>query len=230
MDFLSAARTLRAYAPPHIAARAQTQPGRVTAESSDDGMDIRIIGSIDWWAGNDVLPLAEKLHDERPSAVSLYIDSPGGDLFDALALRAALEASGAEITAQAGAVVASAAVPVFLAGKTRTAMAYSRFMVHQPRAGFMAFGTAQDITTALAKFVPTLEAALGLFRDTIATHVDRGTVDGWLAQNEDVWMDATEASERGILTEAPAEEDESPTAAMTHLVQALSESLRRNPK
>ena len=205
--------------------------GAITCEaSSDDRLDIRVIGSISWWAGNDVVPIAERLMDERPKAVSLYIDSPGGDLFDALHLRAALDACGAEITVQAGAVVASAAVPLYLTGTVRSVQSYTRFMVHQPRVTFVASGTAQDITEALAAFAPTLEAALGLYSDTLTSHVDAQTVAGWLAENRDVWLTAEEAREHGIVTEAPpSDDDEEPaTARMRDLVQGLA-SLYRKP-
>lgn len=223
MDFLAALRALRAA---HAQARStpeNTPAGRITCEANGEAMDVRVIGNISWLSGIDVLPAAEALIEARPAAVNLYIDSPGGDLFDAMALRAALDASGAAVTAQAGAIVASAAVPVYLAGAVRSAQPYTRFMVHQPRVTFFAHGTAADLVNALAEFTPTLEAALGLYRDAIASHVTADVVDGWLAENRDVWLDAPEARERGIVTEdLPEEESEEPTAQFRNLVQGLA--------
>ena len=229
MDWISALQALREHLASARTVPEGATPGRITAESADGRMDIRVIGPISWWAGNDMLPVAERLLEERPSAVTLYVDSPGGDLFDACALRAALDASGATVTAQAGAVVASAAVPVYLAAATRTAQSYTRFMIHQPRAGFMAFGTIADIVGALEKFTPTLEAAIGLYRDTIATHVGAEQADAWLAANTDQWMTAAEAAEAGLVTEAPADgADDDPVAQYRNLVQGLA-SLYRTP-
>jgi len=222
MDFLAELRRIRAHLASARATPENTPPGRITAEAAPDGaMQVRVIGTISWWAGNDVIPTAERLMDERPAKVRLYVDSPGGDLFDAMALRSALDSCGAAITATGGALVGSAAVPVFLAGAVRTAQPYSRFMIHQPRAGFMAFGTAAEISAALAKFVPTLEAAIGLYRDSLVTRVGAERADEWMSAQTDTWLTAAEAAEAGILTEAPV--DDAPVAYLRTLAQGLAD-------
>ena len=185
--------------------------GNITAQVGDDGaMDVRIVGPIDWWFGVDVLAFADELLDASPTAVNLYVDSPGGDLFDAMALRAAFDSlDGVIIRAQAGAIVGSAAVPVFLAAAERSAQGYTRFMVHNPRVVFVAAGTMADIDSAVLDFRGTMDAATGLYWDAIASHVDQSIVDDWRASNSDVWLTSTEAHERGILTGA-AESDPTP--------------------
>lgn len=226
MDWIAALRRLRAAAVQARTGPEDAPPGRITAQADGEAMDVRVIGLISWWAGLDVVPVAERIMEERPARVRLYVDSPGGDLFDAMALRAALDASGATVTATAGAMVASAALPVYLTGTVRSAQSYTRTMIHQPRVTFIAHGTATDVTESLEAFLPTFDAALGLYRDAIATHVEAATVDGWLARNADVWLDAAEAAEAGILTAAPGAGDEpdgpEATAHLRHLVRGLA--------
>lgn len=214
MNWLDVLRTLRA-ARCRAFSEHDRVGGSITAQASGDGaMDVRIVGPIDWWFGVDVLGFAEQLLEAQPSAVNLYIDSPGGDLFDAMALRAALDSIDVPIRATAGAAVASAAVPVFLAAEERTAQGYTRFMVHNPRAAFIVAGTMADIDSAVTDFRGTMDAATGLYWDAIASHVDQSTVDGWRASNSDVWLVATEAQEQGILT-AEALEDNPPEPTAT---------------
>ncbi len=227
MDWISIIRALRAQRI-SVLAPTPTATGDITCQADGDAMEIRVIGEIHWLAGVDVLPVAKQLMRDKPKTVSLYVDSPGGDLFDAMALRAALDASGATVTAQAGGIVASAGVPVYLAGAERSAQSYTRVMVHQPRVMFLASGTLPDIEAALAEFRPTLEAALGLYRDAIASHVDASTVDGWLASNSDVWMTAAEAREAGIITAAADDDPPEMSARMQALYRDRFMALARH--
>lgn len=226
MDWIATLRRIRAShdaAPYRLVAR-DASAARITCESDAEGaMDIQVIGGIGWGAGSDVLPLTERLMAERPARVNLYIDSLGGDLFDAMALAAALATSGAAVTARAGALVASAAVPVFLAGSVRTALPYSRFMIHGPRGRFSSFGTAAQIASDLEAFVGALTAATGLYRDSMVRAVGAETADAWIAAEEDVWLDGAEAEDAGLLTEAPEGADVE--ASLGYLIQGLRASL-----
>lgn len=208
MDWLAVLRTLRA-ARTEVFAGMDRIGGSITAQTTDAGYSIRVIGPVDWLFGVDVVAVAEELIEQRPKVVDLYIDSPGGDLFDAMALRAALDsltASGSIITAQGGGIVASAAIPVILTGATRTAQPYSRFMVHNPRAVFISAGTERALRESFENFAGTLTAATGLYWDAISSHVEDSTVAGWRAANQDVWLTSAEARDVGILSGEPSGE------------------------
>ena len=201
MDWLEVLRKVRVARADAMSGAPPIQ-GTVTAETTDDVYSIRIIGYIDWLWGVDVLPIAEYLLEQRPSAVSLYLDSGGGDLFDAMALRAALDSvieSGTRVTAQAGSIVASAAVPVYLTGTTRSAQTYSRFMVHNPRALMLLGGTLADMESTMDDIRGMMSAATGLYWESIATHVG-AIANEWRDANQDVWLTAAEATERGVMT------------------------------
>lgn len=202
MNWLEVLRQLRAA---RVAAFADSDRvgGSITAQVEDSGYAIRVIGPIDWWFGVDVIAVAEELMEQQPKVVNLYIDSPGGDLFDAMALRAALDTlaeSGTVITARAGGIVGSAAVQVFLTGATRTAQSYTRFMVHSPRAVFSAGGTLDALRASFENFAGTVTAATGLYWDAISSHVEASIVAGWRASNQDVWLTADESRTVGLLS------------------------------
>ena len=242
MDWLEVLRQLRA-AQVEAFSDHDRVGGSVVAQATEDGYSIRIVGPIDWWFGVDALETADELMRIRPSAVNLYIDSPGGNLFDALALRSALDTligDGTTVVAQAGALVGSAAVPVFLSGQTRTAQAYSRFMVHNPRAVFIAAGTLAALTESFENFSGTLTQATGMYWDTIRTHVDDERVDAWMASNRDTWLTRAEALEVGLLAESseddPPNPEPEPTASVdpeiarnvrAHLMATLANYRRR---
>ena len=209
MDWLDVLRQMQAARVEAFADSDRVGGSSITAQAEDSGYAIRVIGPIDWWFGVDVVAVAEELMEQQPKVVTLYLDSPGGDLFDAMALRAALDTlaeSGTVITARAGGIVGSAAVPVFLTGATRTAQSYTRFMVHNPRAVFIAGGTLDALRASFENFAGTLTAATGLYWDAISSHVEASTVAEWRASNQDVWLTAEESRTVGLLSEESEEE------------------------
>ena len=110
MDWLTIVRARRAQNPRGYS---EGMGGEGLAETTQSGAvrNLRIIGPIDWLFGVDAIALsADLLAEPRPEQVNVYLDSPGGDLFDALTLRAALDTlttAGVRINTQAGAVVGS---------------------------------------------------------------------------------------------------------------------------
>ena len=179
--------------------------GRLRGQVTDTGYSLRIIGVIDSWFGIDVLAVAEDLFELKPQQVNLYIDSPGGDLFDALALRAALDtlvSGGAEIIARAGAVVGSAAIPIFLSGTSRTGHDYSRFMVHNPEAAVFFHGNHISMPRDFENFLGTLKAGTDLYWDSISSSVNSDVVSDWRDSESETWLTSASAVEFGILTSA----------------------------
>lgn len=202
-----------------IALRQQTRPAIHAATASDgsityEGNTLSVVGPVDWWAGVDVLPIAQGLIENPPDVLDLYIDSPGGSLFDGLALRASLDHAakhGTTIRSSAGATVGSVAVPIFLAGVQRTAQMYTQFMIHAPRGAAVIAGTLTEIDRSMADYRAALAAATTMYRDTIAVVIgSKERADEWIA-NGDTWFNASEAKMSGLVmavesTTPPAEE------------------------
>lgn len=174
----------------------------LTAAAGSEGYRLSIIGPISLWDYPDLTMIAQDLMTSRPSAIDLYVDSPGGDLFSALALRGVLDQlaeSGTTITARGGSVVASAAVPLYLAGATRSLQSYGRMMVHQPRGMFFSSGTLSEIEADLIEFRSVYESARGIYQDMLARTVDTATAETWMTSSEDTWLTAAEAKDHGLV-------------------------------
>lgn len=213
MDWIAQARALRALASPLLRAaedaigeiRIEARESRdATGSISIEGQTLSIVGPVDWFAGVDVLPIAQQLVEDPPDSLDLYVDSPGGSLFDGLALRAALDhvaAKGTTINSRAGAAVGSVAVPIYLAGSTRTAQSYSQFMVHAPRGAAIIAGTLAETDAAYRDYRAALEAATDLYRDIVAAAIGNraSVVAGWIAEG-DQWFSASEARGHGLVT------------------------------
>lgn len=213
MDWLALVRDLRAARCAAYAGQDRVG-GSITAQTTDDEYRLRIIGPINWWFGVDVLEVATELMVAQPDRVSLYIDSPGGDLFDAMALRAALDtvsAHGSTIVSTTGALVASAAVPIYLSGLSRLAQDFTRFMVHSPRGVLISACTVTTLDKTVQDFRSTLEAATDMYWSSLSNHVAPETVETWRRSDGDTWLTVEQARTHGLVTvEEPAEpaEDE----------------------
>ena len=222
MDWLTIVQARRAQSPRGYS---ECLGGAGLAATTQRGAvrNLRIIGPIDWLFGVDALALsADLLAEPRPEQVNVYLDSPGGDLFEALTLRAALDAlttEGITVNTQAGSVVGSAAVPIYLAGAVRTGQSYTRFMMHNPRAALFVRGDVEDMTGEFEEFLVTLRAATALYWDTIGTHVEESVVSAWRS-SEDTWLTTAAAIEHGLMssiTEPVQEPDTLQALSLIHI-------------
>ncbi len=171
----------------------------VTTPGSDDDSTIatiRMYGPIDswggWW-GISAKDVAEVL-DALPATVTqiiLRINSPGGEVFEALAILNMLRAHPATVTAAVDGLAASAA-SVITAGVDEAVMSPgTQMMIHSPWTG--RWGNARDFRKA-ADTLDTLEAGL------IEVYADKaGTDHDWpqlLA--DETWLPAKAAVELGL--------------------------------
>lgn len=129
--------------------------------------------------------------------VTLLMNSPGGSLFDGLAIYSAMAASGKTITCKVMGVAASAASVIAMAAGKITMPKNTHMMVH--KAGWVAAGNADDMR-ATATVLDSLDASI------IATYAARtGKPEAdikALLDTGDVWMSADEAVAAGFANEA----------------------------
>lgn len=112
--------------------------------------------------------------------ITVSINSPGGSLFDALAMYSSLRASGAKITTKVVGIAASAASVVFMAGDKRVMPENTMLMVHNCMGPLM--GNAdehRDFAEALdqinTSMVTTYVARTGKSEEEIRTLLDNET-------------------------------------------------------
>jgi ATP-dependent protease ClpP protease subunit len=147
---------------------------------------------------------------ESVKTIRVHVNSPGGDVFDAVAIANALKAHPAEIEVSIEGLAASAATIITMAGDRIRIVENGLVMVHNPH-GFV-YGTAEDMRK--------IAGLLDKVRDSIvATYQWHSTLDAEALialMDATTWMDADEALEKGFATEiidaVPAEAQFRPAA------------------
>ncbi|MDW3682940.1 Clp protease ClpP [Cupriavidus sp. CV2] len=127
--------------------------------------------------------------------ITLSINSPGGSVFDALAMFNALRGTGSQITTKVMGIAASAASLLAMAGDKRVMPANAFMMVHNPMNGV--FGNAADMRD-MADVLDKINASL------VATYVARtGRTEAEVKAllDAETWLSADDAVAQGFADE-----------------------------
>lgn len=146
-------------------------------------------------------PFVRALRNLEAEAITVRINSSGGNVFDAIAMANALRDHPAPVTTIVDGLAASAASFIATSGDEVVMNRNSEMMIHNPKA--VAAGGADDMRT--------LADRLDAVRDNIASmYVARagGTVDQWRdVMAAETWYSADEAVQAGLadrVSEQPA--------------------------
>jgi ATP-dependent protease ClpP protease subunit len=114
---------------------------RIENAATGDTADIYLFDEISWFGvtARDVIDELRALEAEK---ITLHINSPGGDVFDGIAIYQALRAHPAEITTRVEGLAASIATVIAMAGDRIVMAKHSTMMIHDPW-GFT-IGNAED--------------------------------------------------------------------------------------
>ena len=155
---------------------------------------LSIYDEIGFW-GVQAKDFIAELGKVESKQISVEINSPGGDVFAALAMYNALRASGKEIVSKVMGVAASAASLVFMAGDKRVMPKNTHLMIHNP--WMFAAGNADELRDT-ADTLDKIGASL------TATYVARSGMDEAKLKDmlaKDTWLNADEALADGLATE-----------------------------
>lgn len=153
-------------------------PPAIRSEVQDDGAHVYVYDVIDSYWGASASALVAALGDAGGQTVHLHINSPGGDVFEARAMAAAIVAYGGDVIAHIDGVVASAATYLALSANEVRMTDGGLFMVHN--SWTLAMGNATELLATAA----LLEKIDG----TIAA--DYANKTGASAEQIKMWMDA----------------------------------------
>jgi ATP-dependent Clp endopeptidase proteolytic subunit ClpP len=127
--------------------------------------------------------------------IDVRINSPGGDVWDGLAIYNSLRDHPAEVTTYVDGLAASAASIIVQAGARRIAAKASEVMIHE--AWGLVVGNAVDMRDAADR----LDQASGMIAGVYADRAG-GTVDSWReAMRAESWYTGTEAADAGLVDE-----------------------------
>jgi len=156
---------------------------------------LRLEGPIDeesFW-GDEVTPAAfrDELEAEEGD-VTVWINSPGGNVFAAAEIYTMLCDHKGRITVKIDAIAASAASVIAMAGDTVLMSPVSMIMVHDPMT--IAMGNARDMEKAISTLNEVKESIINAY--VKKTGMSRNRVSK-LMENE-TWMNAKKAVEMGF--------------------------------
>ena len=136
-------------------------------------------------------------YENPKDPIKLIINSGGGDAYDGLALIGFMESSPIQInTYSYGGRVMSMALPIFLAGKVRSATKYTTFMHHAASWG-MDYAKIEIHKQELAE----VERLENMINELIIknTKIDKKTLDKYQEINREWYIPAAQAKKLGII-------------------------------
>lgn len=156
---------------------------------ADGESELYLDGAIadeSWW-GDEVTPAAFQAElKQHIGDVTVWINSPGGDVFAAAQIYTMLRNHPGKVTVKIHGIAASAASVVAMAGDTTLISPVGMLMIHNPST--MAAGEKKDMEQAIAVLEEVKESILnayaaktGLSRNRLAKMMDAET---WLNANE----------------------------------------------
>jgi ATP-dependent Clp protease protease subunit len=168
-------------------------PPAIRSEAQDDGTHIYVYDVIDSYWGASANALVSALADAGGQAVHLHINSPGGDVFEARAMAAAIVGYSGEVIAHIDGVAASAATYLALSANEVRMTDGGLFMVHN--SWTLAMGNASELLSTAA----LLEKIDGTIAADYAqkTGASAEQVKAWM--DAETWFTAQEAQDAGFI-------------------------------
>jgi ATP-dependent Clp endopeptidase proteolytic subunit ClpP len=159
---------------------------------SEDSTEVMIYDVIGW-PFNDAGEIIRALAGINTKTVTVRINSPGGDVFDAMAIFNALQSHKSKIITRIESLAASAASFIALAGKEVQAYQNAMVMIHDP--WVLAAGNQYD----LREIADILEKISGNMVDIYSQNSKVGKKEIREMLKAETWFTAKEAREKGFV-------------------------------
>lgn len=166
---------------------------------SEDSATLYIYGDITSikWFENDVCvyDLAKEIGDLNGKALTVRINSYGGEVAEGLAIYNLLKSYEGEVTTICDGFACSAASVVFMAGTKRIMPRSSLLMIHN--AWTWASGDADDLRKAAEDLEKITQPSVDIY--TSVSNLDADEIKAMM--DAETWIDADEALDYGFTTE-----------------------------
>lgn len=170
---------------------------KITAEGTQGRVDI--IGVISEWTNNNSVEFrgkCQELKDAGAEKCHVYLNTYGGNCFEANEIVNILEDIFGSYTAEGGSVVASAGTYIMVKASYRTLAKNSQFMIHKPSGS--TYGTEDDVDRFITLLRNLTEDYYESYIKVIKKPVDEFK-EKWNAG--DFWLTAQQAKEWGFIDE-----------------------------
>lgn len=164
--------------------------------AKDESVELYIYDVVgDSWTGSDAASLVKEIANYKKKRINTRINSPGGSVFDGVAIYNALKNHDGGVTTYVDGLAASIASIIALAGDKIVMADNAMMMIHNPSS--FSYGEAKDLRKDADILDQIKETLINTYanktnkpRETIAADMDKET-----------WFTATEAKEYGLVTE-----------------------------
>ena len=153
------------------------------------------IGEDYWAEGVTAVNFVNELNGITAPEIHLHINSPGGSVFDGVAIHNALKRHPAKVTTYVDGLAASIASIIAIAGDKVVMASNALFMIHNPWGGVQ--GDAAEMRKMAEVLDKIGETLVNAYEER--TGMDRQTIID--AMNEETWYTADEALAAGFIDE-----------------------------
>jgi ATP-dependent protease ClpP protease subunit len=160
-------------------------------KAGEDATTVYVYDEIGYW-GVTAKEFCDALNGVNTSIINLKINSPGGDVFDGLAIHNALKGHAAKVNVQVEGLAASIASIIAMAGDEIRMAKNAFFMIHNAWAGCA--GNAVD----MRKLADTLEKIDGTLVQTYQDRTGGTQKDIREMMAAETWLNADEALAAGF--------------------------------
>lgn len=183
------------------------------AESDRNVISVYDVIGEDPWSGEGITArrIAGVLRSVGTKAVTVNVNSPGGDMFEGLAIYNLLREHPAEVTVRVMGLAASAASIIAMAGDKIEMGLGSMMMIHNSWG--LVMGNQNDMREAADTFTEFDAAMADIY--AARTGADRGDIEAMM--NAETWLRAERAIDAGFADatfEVPAYEDDKDAGKM----------------
>ena len=196
---------------PRALPRARTDRWYRMAVDADRNAQVYLYDVIDSWGGVTARDFVREWEALDADHIDLYVNSPGGDVYEAIAIRGVIERASARVVAHVDGLAASAASFIVIAADKVVMGKHAEMMVHD--AWGYAYGNAEDMARVAAD--------LNRVSDNIASmYAAKGGGDAaaWRdIMRAETWYSAEEAVTAGLADRVDADRDKSDAKASLDL-------------
>jgi ATP-dependent Clp endopeptidase proteolytic subunit ClpP len=163
-------------------------------ESDSGALDVYILDEIGMFGTTAADFITDvQANSDKEKEVRVHLNSPGGSVFDGLAIYNFLKDRG-NVTTIVDGVAASMASVIFMAGSNRIMPANALLMIHEPWTG--AVGEADDLRKAAEALDKMNDSLAGIYAN--ATGKDIDVIKDMMS--ETTWMNGADAEKDGFAT------------------------------
>lgn len=157
----------------------------------------------DFWTGGGVTAknFQKELSEIKASQIDLHINSPGGDVFDGIAIYNLIKQHPANVTTYIDGLAASIASVIALSGDEIYMAENALFMIHNPYG--MVMGAAAD----MRKMADRLDIVRGSISKAYITKTGKDEAEINALMDAETWMTADDAAEFGFIDEVTEKMD-----------------------